>query len=219
MARNRGVTISKSFYLERKFVMKKVISIVLAIALVLSMSVCAFAAVKPTDKPATAEDMGMYYATLLNEGATKDDIIAEFISDLEEGYMTDAMLTNVAETFVMNSDDQALAMEIVDEITAYLSTTTTTGIGDIIGGVIDGAGDALGGVVEDASDALGDLTEGSGSFLDTILGVLGSMSGSEDVKATSTALTPYTTTASYLPNQFGDYNYFSQIKIDCLQIS
>lgn len=48
----------------------------------------------------------------------------------------------------------------------------------------------------------------------TILGVLGNMSGSEDVKATSTNLTPYTTPSTYLPNQFGDYNYFSQITVD-----
>ena len=48
----------------------------------------------------------------------------------------------------------------------------------------------------------------------TILGVLGTMSGSEDVKATSTTLTPYTTSATYNPNQFGDYNYFSQITVD-----
>lgn len=48
----------------------------------------------------------------------------------------------------------------------------------------------------------------------TILGVLGNMSGSEDVKATSTTLTPYTTPSTYLPNQFGDYNYFSQITVD-----
>lgn len=48
----------------------------------------------------------------------------------------------------------------------------------------------------------------------TILGVLGNMSGSEDVKATSTTLTPYTTPSIYLPNRFGDYNYFSQITVD-----
>ena len=48
----------------------------------------------------------------------------------------------------------------------------------------------------------------------TILGVLGNMSGSEDVKATSTILTPYTTPSTYHPNQFGDYNYFSQITVD-----
>lgn len=48
----------------------------------------------------------------------------------------------------------------------------------------------------------------------TILGILGNMSGSEDVKATSTTLTPYTTPSTYHPNQFGDYNYFSQITVD-----
>jgi len=43
----------------------------------------------------------------------------------------------------------------------------------------------------------------------TILGVLGTMSGSEDIKATSLAATPYTTAKTYLPADLGDYNYFS----------
>lgn len=173
--------------------MKKVISIVIAIALVLSMSVCAFAAEKPLYKPSSAVEMGMYYAALLNEGATKDEIVTEFISDLEEGYMTPQMLEKVGETFVMNSSDMALAMEVVNEVTAYLATTTTTetttessGIGDIIGGVVDGAGDAIGGIVDGAGDAIGGIVDGAGdalggaadgagSFLDTILGVLGGL--------------------------------------------
>jgi len=35
------------------------------------------------------------------------------------------------------------------------------------------------------------------------------MSGSEDVKATQLNATPYTATATYLPSDLGDYNYFS----------
>ena len=53
MTRNRGVFPQYRFYFERKIVMKKVISIVIAIALVLSMSVCAFAAEKPIYKPSS----------------------------------------------------------------------------------------------------------------------------------------------------------------------
>lgn len=50
----------------------------------------------------------------------------------------------------------------------------------------------------------------------TILGVLGTMSGSEDVKASSIELTPYTTSANYLPTDFGDYNYFSAVTVDAI---
>ena len=50
----------------------------------------------------------------------------------------------------------------------------------------------------------------------TILGILGTMSGSEDVKATATSVTPYTTTATYLPTDFGDYNYFSTFTVDAI---
>ena len=176
--------------------MKKVISLVLAIALVLSMSVCAFAAVKPSGNPAPSRDMGAYYAERLNEGATKQEIIDELLLDLEEGRVVAGSLQSVGEAFVMNSNDQALAMEIVNEITAYLATTTTTettteaaGLGDIIGGagdaiggivdgagdVLDGAGDAIGGVVDGAGDVVDGVVGGADGFLDTILGVLGGL--------------------------------------------
>lgn len=50
----------------------------------------------------------------------------------------------------------------------------------------------------------------------TILGVIGTMSGSEDVKATSLSATPYITAATYLPTDLGDYNYFSQVTVDAI---
>ena len=191
MTKNRGVGASISVNFERKIVMKKVISIVLAIALVLSMSVCAFAAIKPTGNPAPARDMGAYYAALLNEGATKDEIFNEVVTDLEEGRVLASSLESVAEAFIGSANDQALAYEIVMELTAYLQTTTTTtettteasggigdiigGAGDAIGGVVDGAGDVIGGVVDDASGVVDDVVSGADSFLDTILGVLGGL--------------------------------------------
>lgn len=50
----------------------------------------------------------------------------------------------------------------------------------------------------------------------TILGVLGTMSGSEDIKATSLTATPYTTSKTYLPSGLGDYNYFSQVNVSAI---
>ena len=53
----------------------------------------------------------------------------------------------------------------------------------------------------------------------TILGVTGTMSGSEDVKATSLSATPYTAAATYLPSDLGDYNYFSQVTVNAIAYS
>ena len=53
----------------------------------------------------------------------------------------------------------------------------------------------------------------------TILGVVGTMTGSEDVKATALVATPYTSTASYLPTDLGDYNYFSQVTVSAIAYS
>lgn len=53
----------------------------------------------------------------------------------------------------------------------------------------------------------------------TILGVLGTMSGSEDVKAIGGIFTPYTTAQTYQPSSFGDYNYFSQAVVKAIAYS
>ena len=47
----------------------------------------------------------------------------------------------------------------------------------------------------------------------SILGITGSMSGSENVKATSATLTPYTTSQTIQPSDLGDYNSFSSITV------
>lgn len=53
----------------------------------------------------------------------------------------------------------------------------------------------------------------------TILGIVGTMSGSEDVKATNKVATPYTTAKTYLPGDEGDYNYFSQVTVSGIAYS
>ena len=47
----------------------------------------------------------------------------------------------------------------------------------------------------------------------TILGVTGTMSGSEDVKATTANVTPYTTAQTIVPGDLGDYNYINQVNV------
>ena len=47
----------------------------------------------------------------------------------------------------------------------------------------------------------------------TILGVTGTMSGSEGVKATTLSATPYTTSQTIVPSDLGDYNSITQVNI------
>ena len=53
----------------------------------------------------------------------------------------------------------------------------------------------------------------------TVLGVLGTMSGSEDVKATPLSATPYLTAETYQPSDLGDYNAFSQVTVAAITIT
>lgn len=47
----------------------------------------------------------------------------------------------------------------------------------------------------------------------TVLGIEGTMSGMEGVKATSTSITPYTTAQTIVPTDLGDYNSITQISV------
>lgn len=47
----------------------------------------------------------------------------------------------------------------------------------------------------------------------TILGVTGTMSGSESVKATAVSVTPYTTSQTITPSDLGDFNSITQINV------
>lgn len=50
----------------------------------------------------------------------------------------------------------------------------------------------------------------------TVLGVEGTMSGSESIKATSTTVTPYTTSQTIQPSDLGDYNSFSAVTVSAI---
>ena len=53
----------------------------------------------------------------------------------------------------------------------------------------------------------------------TILGVTGTMSGSEGVKATTLSVTPYTTSQTIVPSDLGDYNSITQVDVAAIAYS
>lgn len=63
--------------------MKKVISFIVVMALAFSMSVCAFAAERPTGDAVTPESLSAYYIEALNEeGADVSALAQEFVDDI-----------------------------------------------------------------------------------------------------------------------------------------
>lgn len=139
--------------------MKKVISILIAVALVLSMSVCAFAAEKPTD-PNDVDAWTAYYTEVLQDA--DPTAIAGLVSDIRTD-MENGVVTQETVTAALPAAAQAVGGEtaqvVVDGILDLLGIETTTG---------------------DTGD-IGDITlpsdggSGSGGFIDSILGILGSI--------------------------------------------
>ena len=104
------------------------------------------------------------------------------------------------------------SMTNVGKQTSYLTNASTPV--PISQGYHDGSGTVALGTADLTALVSDNIRQGV-----TILGITGTMSGSEDVKATSTTVTPYITSKTYLPNQFGDYNYFSQMIVDAIATS
>lgn len=150
--------------------MKKVISFVVAIALVLSMSVCAFAAEKPTGEDLTPESLGAYYVELLN--APDADVAAiaqEFVNDMSLFPEPADMVTVV---MVLT---QGVVPEIMDEFMAEVEALSGVDLPGIGG---NGGTEPLPDPdqnQDETPELEEDDTDSSGSFLDTILGVLGGL--------------------------------------------
>lgn len=126
------------------------------------------------------------------------------------------------------SDATAAVSEILATKTAYKNGSKITGTMPNVGaqtgsittkaqsvsisqGYHDGSGTVSISSTEQAKIIADNIREGI-----TILGVTGTMSGSEDVKATTKTATPYTTAKTYLPTGEGDYNYFSQFSVEAI---
>ncbi|MBR7042324.1 MAG: hypothetical protein IKI04_02360, partial [Bacilli bacterium] len=129
------------------------------------------------------------------------------------------------------SDATATAAEILATKTAYVNGTKLTGSMTNRGGVTgtistvsgeytvpagyhDGSGKVSISSTEQAKIIATNIRSGV-----TILGVEGTMSGSESVKATSASVTPYTTAQTIIPSDLGDYNSITQINVSAIAYS
>ena len=123
------------------------------------------------------------------------------------------------------SDATAVAAEILTSKTAYKNGEKLTGtmpnrgavtgtISTVAGeytipqGYHDGSGKVSIASTEQTKIIAANIREGI-----TILGVEGTMSGSEGVKATAASVTPYTTAQTITPSNLGDFNSISQINV------
>ena len=174
MNKNRGVI--PDFSRERiMIIMKKTLSIVLALAMVFVMGFSAFAegedlTVKPTD-PA---ELGVYYAELLNaEDSDPAAVATEILNDLDtgdgEGIYTVEDLPVVLEAFVENSNDADKLLAAVEQITAGLES-----MGIVLPEIDDVLPPPSGEDEESTLPEDEEPTDDTG-FLNTILGILGSI--------------------------------------------
>ena len=177
MNKNRGVI--PDFSRERiMIIMKKTLSIVLALAMVFVMGFSAFAEgedltpVKPTD-PA---ELGVYYAELLNaEDSDPVAVATEILNDLDtgdgEGIYTVEDLPVVLAAFVENVDDANAdkLLVAVEQITAGLES-----MGIVLPEFDDILPPPSGEDEESTLPEDEEPTDDTG-FLNTILGILGSI--------------------------------------------
>lgn len=170
---------------------------------------------------------GQTLIDLTQDDATRATVLTGKKFHLPTGEPTTGTCTYDADT----KDANATAAEILDTKTAYKngakltgtmpnigsqtgSINTKTGTVSISQGYHDGGGSIGIASTEQAKLIATNIREGI-----TILGVEGSMSGSEDVAATSASVTPYTTAQTITPADLGDYNSITQINVAAIAYS
>lgn len=170
---------------------------------------------------------GQTLIDLTNDDVTRSDVAAGKQFHLPTGEVTTGTNTYDADT----GDATAVAAEILSGKTAYKSgakltgtmpnrgsqtgaITTKTGTVTIQQGYHDGGGSIGIDSTEQAKLIATNIREGI-----TILGIQGTMSGSEDVAATSASITPYTTSQTITPADLGNYNSISQINVAAIAYS
>lgn len=126
------------------------------------------------------------------------------------------------------SDATATAAEILATKTAYKNgskltgtmpnrgsasgtISTKAGTYTIQNGYHDGTGTVAIDSTEQAKIVAGNIKNGV-----QILGVTGTYTGAELIKATTKTVDPYTTSATYLPSGDGDYDYYTQVTVNAI---
>lgn len=157
---------------------------------------------------------------------TQDDVTAADVQSGKKFHLPSGAPATGTNTYDADTRDAtAVAAEILSDKTAYKNGTKLTGtmpnrgavtgsISTVAGeytipqGYHDGSGKVSIVATEQAKLIATNIREGI-----TILGVTGTMNGSEGVKATSVSITPYTTAQTIVPSDLGDYNSITQINV------
>lgn len=158
---------------------------------------------------------------LTGDDVSRSDVLAGKKFHLPTGEPT----TGTCDYDAYTSDATATAAEILATKTAYKNGSKLVGTmannGAVAGTISTKTGqytvpqgyhDGSGKVGIDSAEQAKIIAENIRSGI-TILGVEGTMSGSEGVKATSATITPYTTAQTITPSDLGDYNAITQINV------